>query len=53
MKSTADHLVRGIMDLRKKIHIVQDKLEHEVAVSTKKLILPMRISSSFFLIVAA
>ncbi|XP_021698529.1 ERC protein 2-like isoform X1 [Aedes aegypti] len=31
MKSTADHLVRGIMDLRKKIHIVQDKLEHEVA----------------------
>lgn len=32
MKSTADHLVRGIMDLRKKIHIVQDKLEHEVAV---------------------
>lgn len=34
MKSTADHLVRGIMDLRKKIHIVQDKLEHEVAVGT-------------------
>ncbi|XP_052863944.1 ERC protein 2-like [Anopheles cruzii] len=31
MKSTADHLVRSIMDLRKKIHIVQDKLEHEVA----------------------
>ncbi|XP_055615980.1 ERC protein 2-like isoform X2 [Toxorhynchites rutilus septentrionalis] len=31
MKTTADHLVRGIMDLRKKIHIVQDKLEHEVA----------------------
>ncbi|XP_065085008.1 ERC protein 2-like [Ochlerotatus camptorhynchus] len=31
MKSTADHLVRGIMDLRKKIHVVQDKLEHEVA----------------------
>ncbi|XP_058829608.1 uncharacterized protein LOC131688955 isoform X2 [Topomyia yanbarensis] len=31
MKSTADHLVRGIMDLRKKIHIVQDKLELEVA----------------------
>ncbi|XP_055524186.1 ERC protein 2-like isoform X1 [Wyeomyia smithii] len=31
MKTTADHLVRGIMDLRKKIHIVQDKLEMEVA----------------------
>ncbi|XP_058443747.1 uncharacterized protein LOC131425689 [Malaya genurostris] len=31
MKSTADHLVRGIMDLRKKIHIVQDKLEFEIS----------------------
>uniref|UniRef100_A0A182SC35 Uncharacterized protein n=1 Tax=Anopheles maculatus TaxID=74869 RepID=A0A182SC35_9DIPT len=37
MKSTADHLVRGIMDLRKKIHIVQDKLEHEVAVSPHEM----------------
>uniref|UniRef100_A0A182QJE9 Uncharacterized protein n=1 Tax=Anopheles farauti TaxID=69004 RepID=A0A182QJE9_9DIPT len=42
MKSTADHLVRGIMDLRKKIHIVQDKLEHEVARVTSECVKPDR-----------
>lgn len=33
MKNTSERLIKSIVDLRKKIYIVQEKLEHEIKVS--------------------
>lgn len=33
LKNTSERLIKSIVDLRKKIYIVQEKLEHEVKVS--------------------